>query len=230
MLEKYMREGAFIEVNLGEIRNISELEYLISVFVKFDALKEDNEKVEEFLDFKESVIDMLQDEAVYIGMRVIDGWSEFYFYSKESKGIEQKVASIFRESGYAYEISITKDSRWDFYYNNLFPTDLEMYLIYSKKSVLQMMAEGDDLLKPREVEHYVSFDTESQKDRFVSEVEKIGFAYKDEIDSKELPHAVALAKVHALDQDSLEKNIGELLKLIKKDHGHYELWSAPLAD
>ncbi len=228
MLEKYMREGTFIEVNLGDIRNESELEYLISVFVKFNALHEDIEEVEEFLNFKERVIDALEKEAVYIGMRVVDGWSEFYFYSKESKGVEQKIASIFSGSGYVYETSIIRDNKWNFYYKNLFPSDLEMYLIYSKKIVLQMMAEGDNLEVPREVEHYVSFDTASQKERFLKSIDKIGFRYKDDVDNKELAHAVAITKEHSLDQDSLEKNISELLELIKKDHGRYELWSAPL--
>ena len=229
MLEKYIRKGTFIEVNLGDIRNEAELEYLVSVFVKFNALHEEIEKIEAFLDFKERVIEALKKEAVYIGMRVVDGWSEFYFYSKESKGIEQKIGAIFSGSGYVYETSVVKDSKWDFYYKNLFPSDLEMYLIYSKKIVLQMMAEGDDLAAPREVEHYVSFDTKSQKERFLKSIEKIGFVYKDDVDNKELAHAVAIAKEHALDQDSLQSNISQLLELIKKDHGRYELWSAPLA-
>lgn len=229
MLEKYMRDATFIEVNLGDIRNETELEYLVSVFVKFNALHEEIERVEKFLDFKEKVINALEKEAVYIGMRVIDGWSEFYFYSKESKGIEQKISAIFSGSGYVYETSVVRDNKWDFYYKNLFPTDLEMYLIYSKKIVLQMMAEGDNLVEPREVEHYVSFDTASQKERFLDSIGEIGFRYKDDVDNKELAHAVAITKEHALDQDSLKKNISELLELIKKDHGRYELWSAPLA-
>ena len=224
-----MREGTFIEVNLGEIRNDNDLEFLISVFVKFNALHEDIDAVEEFLEFKERVIKALEGETIYIGMRVVDGWSEFYFYSKESKGIEQKVASIFSGSGYVYEVSITRDNKWKFYYENLFPSDLEIFLIYSKKIVLQMMGEGDDLSLPREVEHYVSFDTASQKERFLQSIEEIGFKYKDDVDNKELAHAVAITKNHALDQDSLRDNIDTLLELIKKDHGRYELWSAPLA-
>ncbi len=229
MLENYIRANSFIEVNLGDIRNESELEYLASVFVKFDAMNEENDEVESFLEFKEKLVDSLSDNAIYIGMRVEDGWSEFYFYSKESKGIEQKVSAIFSGSGYKYEVSITRDYKWDFYYENLFPTDLELFLIYSKKIVLQMMGEGDDVSLPREVEHYVSFDTASQKERFLKEIEEIGFRYKDDVDNKELAHAVAIAKEHALDQDSLQRNIDLLLQRIKKDHGRYELWSAPLA-
>ncbi len=225
-----MRNEEFIEVNLGDIRNDNELEYLISVFVKFNALHEEIENVELFLEFKESLIDALEGDAVYIGMRIIDGWSEFYFYSKESKGIEKNISAIFSGSGYVYEASVIKDNKWDFYYKNLFPSDLEMYLIYSKKIVLQMMAEGDNLAKPREVEHYVSFDTASQKERFLKNIEAIGFSYKDDIDNKELAHAVAVTKVHALDQDSLRNSISALLELVKKDHGRYELWSSTIAE
>ncbi len=229
MLEKYIRDGIFIEVNLGEIRQEKDLKYLVSVFVKFDAMHEEIDSIEEFLEFKEKLLDSVANEAVYIGMRVVDGWSEFYFYSKESKGIEQKVSAIFSGSGYVYEVSITKDDKWKFYYEDLFPSDLEMFLIYSKKIVLQMMGEGDDLSRPREVEHYVSFDTQSQKERFLKEIESAGFRYKDDVDNKELAHAVAITKEHALDQDTLRENIETLLRFIKKDHGRYELWSAPLA-
>ncbi len=229
MIEKYIKDNVFIEVNLGDIRFEKNMEYLVSVFVKFDAMHEDVDDVEDFLEFKEILIDVLKADAEYIGMRVVDGWSEFYFYAKDSKGIEQKVAAIFSGKGYLYETSIIRDTKWDFYYKNLFPSDLEMYLIYSKKIVLQMMAEGDSLAVPREVEHYVSFDTVSQKQRFLENIKKIGFSYKDDIDNKELEHAVAVTKEHALDQDSLRENIHLLLELVKKDHGKYELWSSTVA-
>jgi hypothetical protein len=230
MLEKYIRDDVFIEVNLGDIRNSNDLQYLISVFVKFNALHEELENVEKFLEFKEKLINSLEQYAIYIGMRIVDGWSEFYFYSKESKGIEQKVSSIFSGSGYTYETSISKDNKWNFYYENLFPSDLEMYLIYSKKIVLQMIGEGDNLTMPREVEHYVSFDTASQKERFIKSVKEIGFRYKDDIDSKELAHAIAIEKKHSLDQDTLRKVISELLEYVKKDHGRYELWSSTIVN
>jgi hypothetical protein len=51
-----MRDEVFIGVNLGDIRNDGELEYLLSVFVKFNALHEDIETVEEFLEFKQSSV------------------------------------------------------------------------------------------------------------------------------------------------------------------------------
>lgn len=228
MLEKFIRDETLIEVDVGDISDESELEYLIGVFVKFNAMHEEIDKIESFLDFKERVVDALAPEAVYVGMRIVEGWSEFYFYSKKSKGIEQKISAIFSGSGYVYETSVIRDAKWNFYHKNLFPTELEMYLIYSKKIVLQMMAEGDELASPREVEHYVSFDTASQKERFLKSIADIGFVYKDDVDNKELSHAVAITKEHGLDQDSLEKNISSLLELVKKDHGRYELWSAPL--
>ena len=136
---------------------------------------------------------------------------------------------VFRDSGYKYETSVVKDLKWDFYYENLYPSEIEMYLIYSEKIILQLMAEGDNIFKPREVEHYVSFDTKSQMDRFVKNVRNIGFEFKDEIDNKELLHAVAIIKEHSLDQDTLKSVISELLEYIKKDHGRYELWSSVIA-
>ncbi|NPA66670.1 MAG: DUF695 domain-containing protein, partial [Epsilonproteobacteria bacterium] len=85
MIEKYIKDNIFIEVNLGDIRFEKDYEYLVSVFVKFDAMHEDINDVEEFLEFKETLIDSLKPDAEYIGMRIVDGWSEFYFYTKDSK-------------------------------------------------------------------------------------------------------------------------------------------------
>ena len=108
-------------------------------------------------------------------------------------------------------------------------TDLESYLIASRDIVLDMLAAGDDLGIPREVEHYVDFDTASQKERFVEAASKIGFSYKGDVDSKQLEHGVAVSMHHSLDQDTLKEHITALLDIIKPLHGRYALWSAPLA-
>ena len=93
-----------IEVNL-EAKEYKELNpYILSVFIKYDALNEKNDGLEEFFEIKESLIIALELDktTVYVGNRLVGEWSEIYFYSQESKGLETKVAQILKQTMLAW--------------------------------------------------------------------------------------------------------------------------------
>lgn len=206
--------------------------WLFSVFVKSNIVDEESDSFDEFLETKESLIIALEYEnrAKYAGTRVNDGWHEFYFYAKDSKNLEAIVAKMLKESSYKYECSVVKDSKWDFYHKNIFPNELEFCNIESDKIIFLLEEEGDNLHIPRDVEHYVSFDTATQKDRFVNNALSCGFEFKDDISSEEFEHGVALIKKHTVLGEEVRKVVEELYYLAKKEHGYYEGWSTVLAD
>ena len=203
--------------------------WIFSVFVKYDTLNDD---LEEFFETKESLIIALEfeDRAYYVGNRLVGDWSEIYFYASDSKQLDSITATILKPSGYIYESNVAKDKDWEFFDFNIFPSDLELSIMQSKKIVALLEEEGDNISASREVEHYASFDTQTQKDRFVKKALAEGFAFKDDISSDEFEHGVALAKEHALDDDELKSVITPLLSLIKEERGEYELWSTTLVN
>jgi regulator of RNase E activity RraB len=235
-----MRE-LFSRIEDGEVVNIEaevDLEdekelypWLFSVFVKFGNLDEESENFENFLETKESLIIALeyQNMAKYIGSRVKDEWNEFYFYARSAKNLEVIVTKMLRDSGYKYESSVVKDAKWDFYHKYIYPTELELYNIESDKIIFLLEEEGDVLEIPRDVEHYVSFETATQKERFVQSALTCGFEFKDDISSEEFEHGVALVKVHSVKNEEVRKIVEELYAIIKKEHGYYEGWSTTLA-
>ncbi len=137
---------------------------------------------------------------------------------------------MLRDSGYKYESSVVKDAKWDFYHKNLSPTELEFHNIESDKIIFLLEEEGDNLSTPRDVEHYASFETATQKERFVQSASEHGFAFKDDISSEEFEHGVALVKEHSVKNEDVRKIVEELYPLIKKEHGYYEGWSTVLVD
>ncbi|ADN09087.1 DUF695 domain-containing protein [Sulfurimonas autotrophica] len=221
----------YIEVDLNAYAYSNKYGWLLSVFIKFDALDESVEGFEEFLDAKESLIITLEHEekAKYVGSRVVDGWSELYFYAADSKGLDFVVKSILQPANYVYESNVVRDSKWDFHYRNLAPTELELCHIQSEKIIFLLQEEGDNLEIPRTVEHYVSFTTPTQKNRFINSLELEGFSFKDEISSDEFEHGVALVKTHAVTSEEIQKVVNELFEVIKKEQGYYEGWSTLLA-
>lgn len=220
-----------IEVDFDAYGYKNKYDWLFSIFIKFDASNENQENYEEFLETKESIIILLEhdNKAKYAGMRVVDGWSELYFYTNTSKGFDTLIANALKGSRYAYESNIVRDAKWNVYEVQLTPTELELCHITSAKIIAELEEEGDNLDLVREVEHYISFDTATQKERFIDNAVACGFEYKDDISTEEYEHGVALLKAHAVTLQIVASIVSELFAIIKKDHGFYEGWSTTLA-
>jgi len=240
-IEEYMREVfkrfedksvLNIEVDIDASEYKEENPWLFSVFVKYDSLDDNKDGYEEFLETKESLIIALEHKvkARYVGSRIVDGWNEFYFYAKDSKKLDTIVAKILTPSSYTFESNVVKDAKWGFYENQLFPTELEFCHIQSSKIIFLLEEEGDNLSVPRDVEHYISFETPTQKNRFVNRLDIDGFAFKDDISSEDFEYGVALVKNHKVTEEEVEKVVNELFVHIKKEHGYYEGWSTVLVD
>ncbi|MDD2653318.1 MAG: DUF695 domain-containing protein [Sulfurimonas sp.] len=206
--------------------------WLLSVFIKAIGSNEGFDALETFLETKESLILALEHNgsAFYVGSREHDGWRELYFYVKSAKNLETVVTKMLSQSGCKFESSIVKDAKWDFYHKNLYPTELEFHHIESDKIIALLEEEGDMLKASREVEHYVSFDTQTQKERFSQNVLESGFAFKDDISSEEFEYGVAVVKNHPVTKEAVAKVVQELYELLKKEHGYYEGWSTVLVD
>ncbi|WP_428737633.1 DUF695 domain-containing protein [Sulfurimonas sp.] len=219
------------EVDLNAYGYMQKYPWLFSVFIKFDLENKVQEKYEEFLETKASIILSIEhnEDAKYVGSRVLDGWSELYFYSQDSKSLSNKVTSILSSLEYLYEANVVKDNKWDFYNYNLYPSELELHLIQSQNIIDQLEEEGDKLELERPVEHYIHFDTPTQKERYINELSLGGFEYKDDIASADFDNGIALVKTHNVLPQTLEAQITLLCKSLEKDHGYYEGWSTTLA-
>lgn len=226
------RDEVSIEVNLGVETSKDMNPWLLSVFVKYDGIDEDLSGFEEFLETKEALIIALehQDRVIYVGSRVVDGWSEFYFYAYDSKKLDSIVNKILTPSNYIYESNVVRDTKWDFYRSQLLPSELELCHIQSAKIIFLLEEEGDNLSMARDVEHYISFETPTQKNRFINTLTLDGFSFKDDISNEEFNHGVALVKKHCVRDEELKEVVEELFSAIKENNGFYEGWSTTLVE
>jgi len=231
---KRVEEGneIIVETDMNAYAYSNKYAWLLSVFIKFDASDESAEGFEEFLEAKESLIIALEhdERAKYVGGRSVDGWSELYFYADDSKGLDKIVTSILAPSDYVFESHTVRDSKWDFHYKNLMPNELELAHMQSDKIIYLLEEEGDNLEVVRPVEHYLSFDTPTQKEKFLANLNLNGFVFKDEISSDEFENGIALLKEHAVTSSAVKEAVEELFEAIKDQNGYYEGWSTTLAD
>lgn len=231
---KRVEEGSetYIEIDMSAYGYSERYSWLFSVFIKFDADNSSEASFEEFLETKEALIIAIGhgEKAKYVGSRVAQGWNELYFYAEDSKSLNSTVSKILSNSGYIYESNVVKDAKWDFHYKHLLPSELELAHIQSDKIIFLLEEEGDDLEVPRVVEHYLSFDTPSQKDKFVNNLALDGFTFKDDVSSDEFENGIALVKEHTVTNETVKKVVEELYEAVKKEQGYYEGWSTVLAE
>jgi hypothetical protein len=222
----------YVESDMSAYGYSERYSWLFSVFIKFDAKSNSAEAFEEFLETKEALIIAVEHEghAKYVGSRIIDGWNELYFYAEDAKSLNAIVSKMLSNSTYVYESSVVKDTKWDFHYKNLLPSELEEAHIQSEKIIFLLEEEGDDLTQVRPVEHYVSFTTPTQKERFLENLALEGFVFKDEISSEDFENGIALVKNHAVNEEEVRKIVEDLFEAIKKEQGYYEGWSTVLAN
>jgi len=221
----------YIESDMSAYGYSERYSWLFSVFIKFDASQNSKERFEEFLETKESLIIAIEhNNAKYVGSRVVDGWNELYFYAENAKTLNAVVAKMLSGSGYVYESSVVKDAKWNFHYKNLLPTALESAHIQSEKIIFMLQEEEDDLEVPRPVEHYISFATPTQKEKFIERLPFEDFTLKDEISSEDFENGLALIKRHAVTEEEVRKNVEALFEALKTEQGFYEGWSTTLVD
>lgn len=219
-----------IEIEMDAHQYKADYPWLFSVFVKYDGIDDSSQAYEEFLETKESLIIAVEyeDKAKYLGTRIVDGWSEFYFCASSVKELNAMVTAMLKDTGYVYESNSIKDKKWNFYEMQLFPTELELAHIQSDKIIFLLEEEDEDLSIARDVEHYISFTTPTQKNRFLNSLELEGFSFKDDLSSEDFEHGVALVKSHAVTTEEVKKVVDALYEKVKESQGYYEGWSTTL--
>jgi hypothetical protein len=90
--------------------------------------------------------------------------------------------------------------------------------------------EGEDLEIARDVEHYISFLTPTQKNRLLNTLAVDGFSFKDDLATEEFEHGVALMKNHTVTTHVVKNVVNELYIKIKAEQGFYEGWSTTLVN
>lgn len=202
---------------------------LLWLFVKAASPEEEG-----FVRFVEDLRSTLHNElgALYAGSLAKDGWVELYFYAEGSKRFENITSEVMgRHGGFAYERGATRDGKWEHYFDRLCPDAYALLSIQNRHTIESLLEAGDDLSKPREVEHYLFFQTKSALERSVAFLEAHGLELKERItnDEDDYAYGAVLTKSEPVIPESVEETTSLCFDSALAEHGHYEGWSTVLA-
>ena len=242
MIEYYIASGekspvmTELEMDYIDIAPEKERPWLLWAFLKMKEIDGEGFPTTSELDALQEVTLPLEDalgrelDAVYVGQKYADGWLELYFYAPTAKRF-QTIVTEHASNHYVFDTGSARDAKWEHYRFRLYPDALMLQQIQSRDIIEELKEAGDDLSKPREVEHYLQFQTEANAKRAGERLASEGFAIKEITydSSEEYAHTLTLTKEHIIDEALLQKLAGTLIEAASKEHGLYAGWSTVLS-
>ena len=195
---------------------------LLWCFVKFDGAEEELMQIEQQLLASTEKL-----ELDYAGWRIFDGWAEFYFYGESAKGFANALSSALKPT-YQFESASRRDKKYETYAKLLVPTAQEFQNMQTESIITDLSEEGETLELEHVIEHHSVFIVKAQRERFVQEMEELGYTFQSNFDDKEnvedFTYGAVMVKKSSIDFDTLVDQTKQMVEMAQKQHGRYDGW------
>ena len=151
-----------------------------------------------------------------------------YFYVDDTTGLRKLLLQLYLKyfPGYAPYINIKEDRKWEAYLNFLYPNEETFEFMQNQKVVMQLEKAGDKLDKERQVDHWLYFNTEQDRDCFIAFASKQNYKVEAKEKTKEADHSFKLqiSKTDKVGLALISKTTLELRRQAFKCSGRYDGW------
>ena len=151
-----------------------------------------------------------------------------YFYVADTSGLREKIIGMITKyfDGYVPVITIRIDKDWSAYLDFLYPNEETMEYMSNEKVLLALQKAGDKLEIERQVDHWVYFKSDADRNCFIQYAtqNKFKIESKDKEDKLQLPYKLRISRTDKVDVVSITNLTLELKKEAKKCHGEYDGW------
>jgi hypothetical protein len=227
---------AVIFVDLAPAKNPPDTQRpcLLRVSIELQVQREDGLSDPDETDVLYAVEDALFDSvakslrARYVGRVTTQGRRDHFYYGHSAEGFSAATSEAMRGfSNYRFKCTNEQDSAWSVYSEVLFPGDIELQSIYNRRIVDRLMEGGDDLTEPRDVDHWMYFPSEENRDQFLLQVAGNGFRSEctlGEAPNDELRYGVHLTRKDRVDLETIDGLVIDLFLRTRNCGGSYDGW------
>lgn len=217
---------------------IHQYPFLVQAIVKVNQCRNDGLPNDDEREWKAlyAISDKLKSVVAAKGAYVFPGtftyqcWRTDYYYVKDTNGLRKELMDKAKKYQPDRECSVVikPDTNWECYLNFLYPNQETMEFITNEKVLRAMNNAGDKLTKPRQVDHWLYFSTEEDRDKFTSYAVSQHFKLEGkEFSSKsDLHYQLHLSRVDNIEIGSISMITLELRKKAKEYNGNYDGWEA----
>ncbi|MEP7374069.1 MAG: DUF695 domain-containing protein [Chitinophagaceae bacterium] len=151
-----------------------------------------------------------------------------YFYVADTMRLRSLLMQLYQKyfPGYTPYINIKEDRKWEVYLNFLYPNEETFEFMQNQKVVMQLEKAGDKLDKERQVDHWLYFNTERDRNCFIESASKLNYKVEAKEKIKEADHSFKLqiSKTEKVELALISKTTLELRRQAIKCNGRYDGW------
>lgn len=222
-------------VDIGAAENAPDERYprMGYVSVAFDDTDENgfplNHDHEALAHMEDALVESLAGEALclYVGRCILDGRMDCIFYTGKAFPWESKVQAALEDFPFfAWEAGVHDEPGWDTYLEFLYPDAANMLEIQNRRALRRLEDMGDDLEAPRPIEHWLSFASAEEMERFWSDVQVMSFLRGTDAEAGEGDEGGFRLCLRREDAPENVDGVSLDLLALASDHGgNYDGWS-----
>ena len=166
-------------------------------------------------------------EDIFAGTVKSQGRLELHVFTKNPEKSEELCKEALKKfPDYQWNCSITEDVKWDIYFNFLYP-DIYSYKAMMNRSVIEnLMKQGDNLEKEREIDHWLYFYSEESLNLAAKKLEELGYKIlsgkkmEDETDT----YQINISRMDNVVFNHINEVVWELVEIAESLNGYYDGW------
>lgn len=231
---KNNQASLFIDLGLKNVAPLKDKPYAVMISIKMNNSREDglssSEESNSLWEIEKKIVEKSNSalNAIYAGRVTSNGYRDLYFYVSDTMGYDKVFSEMITNyPGYHFNYVSKFDKQWAIYFRILYPTPEKFQSIQNRRVVDQLEKNGDKLTKAREVDHWIFFKIEKDRNTFLSKIKSDGFTVVDkEYDKKlgEFPYKLHIKRVDKIDWNSVDKYVLYLWKTANECNGDYDGW------
>ena len=199
-----------------------------------DGLSCDSEN-QALADIEDAMIAQLKtSQGFYVGRTTAAAVRYFYFYLADPNIWQEFVEKSFEPfTGYTPQFGTRPDPDWLTYFELLCPTAIEKTIIANRKVCEHLMHQGDALDTPRQIHHWILFDSAEDRNRFAEAVNMRGFqlvslSEPGQSSTHSDRYGIEIYSTAIPSFDSINNITIPLFNLAAKYRGNYSGWDTTL--
>ena len=226
---------ASIRLNLAlyDIAPVEDYNHRISIFIKMNNPTENglssNEEYPILCDIEDEVINRLETlEDIFAGTVKSQGRLELYVFTKDPEKSEEFCKEALKKfPNYQWNCSIAEDVKWDIYFNFFYP-DIYSYKAMMNRSVIEnLMKQGDNLEKEREIDHWLYFYSEESLNLATKKLKELGYnilSSKKMENEADDSYQINISRMDNVVFNHINEVVWELVEIAESLNGYYDGW------
>lgn len=184
-------------------------------------------------EIEDSFIPLVENDlnGVYVSRITRDGYRYYYFYAS-NKEFPSQIAAEFKKKypKRSIQFGSKSDPDWSRYLRLMYPSPRQLQTILNQRVIENLKKNGDNLKNRRKIDHLAYFQTKADRQNFLTEIEKLGFAEMTTQDSaRKGSYPLNFDRSDIATEESLERIFDLLWPLIEKYKADYDGWGCEIA-